>query len=133
LTRDASRRRSGGGDAPARAADIRRVAVLGDMFELGDEAPALHRQTAGVILDLPGDPIAAVVTIGPLSMFTAEALLRAWPGERVHAFPQWADDLPDRVAALLRPGDVVLLKASRGMKLERLIPAIEARFAGMHE
>lgn len=113
----------------------RRVAILGDMFELGDEGPQLHRGTAEVIAGIeretPG-AIAAVVTIGSLSMFTADALQRAWPTapERVRPFAAWSDDLPAQVAALLRPSDLVLLKGSRGMKLERLLPAIEATFGG---
>jgi UDP-N-acetylmuramoyl-tripeptide--D-alanyl-D-alanine ligase len=105
----------------------RRVAILGDMFELGDEAPDLHRRTADIIAELPAGAIRVAVTIGRLSMFTAEALARRCPGLPVHGFAQWSDDVPTRVAELLEPGDTVLLKASRGMKLERLVPAIENR------
>lgn len=107
----------------------RRIAILGDMFELGAEAPTLHRQTAEVIAGLPEGAIALVITVGQLSMFTAEALRRVWPGERVHAVPMWSDDVPAQIAAMLRENDLVLLKGSRGMRLERLLPAIEARFA----
>ncbi len=109
----------------------RRIAVLSDMLELGDQAPALHRATAEAIHELEdaGRRIDRVFTIGPLSMFTAEALLRRWGGDRVTAFPEWTDELPATAAAALEPGDVVLLKGSRGMRLERLIPAIRARFA----
>ena len=44
---------------------------------------------------------------------------------RVTAFAQWQDDLPQRLAELLRDGDVVLIKGSRGMALERLIEDAE--------
>jgi UDP-N-acetylmuramoyl-tripeptide--D-alanyl-D-alanine ligase len=90
------------------------------MLELGEQGPDLHRQI-GLELAGQGDAIHAAVLIGKLSMFTAETLSRQWPPERIHGFAQWSDDLPARVAGLLRPGDVVLIKASRGMRLERLL------------
>lgn len=125
----------------------RRVAVLGDMFELGQDGPEIHRQLAEAIAPLsaqrrvsspatPGctrspspGPIDLAVFIGDLSRHAADALLQHWPPECVHAFPQWTDSLPSQIASLLQPGDLVLLKASRGMRLERLIPAIQARFS----
>jgi UDP-N-acetylmuramoyl-tripeptide--D-alanyl-D-alanine ligase len=117
------------------SADGRRVAILGDMFELGDHAPDLHRQVGRWIAELGAgdDPmIHLAILIGQLSLFTAEALSKLWPpeggAERVKAFPMWDDSLPGRVAGLLRGGDVVLIKASRGMRLERLVPAIEEKF-----
>ncbi len=85
----------------------RRVAVLGDMFELGDHAASAHREIAA----LAEDQADLVIRIG-----------EAFAGEA------WSDALPEQLANRLQPGDVVLLKASRGMRLERLIPAIEAKF-----
>lgn len=113
---------------PLQGEGSRRVAVLGDMLELGEFAPQSHR-SLGQKLAACGDAVALAVLIGPLSMFTAEALARSWPGERLVAFAQWSDDLPAKVASLLRPGDVVLIKASRGMALERLLPGLEAQVA----
>lgn len=118
----------------------RRVVILGDMFELGEEAPELHRQIGRLIADL-SNPVPGIappgqatqrfhqaILVGKLAMFMAEALAKLWPQDRVHAFPTWDDGVPDKVASLLRDGDVILLKASRGMKLERLVPAIQRRF-----
>ena len=114
---------------PPPAAGGRRVAVLGDMLELGSQAPDLHRQVGDTIASRyrqPPDQVDHVITIGRLAMFIAEALARGgWPGEAMSSFAQWSDDLPSRVAGLLKPGDVVLIKASRGMKLERLIVEME--------
>lgn len=108
-------------------AAARRVAILGDMFELGDLAPDEHRAIGKL---LAGEPaIERVVLIGKLAMFIAEALQADPDPHRVSMYPQWTDDLPAEVARMLAPGDMVLLKASRGMQLERLLPAIKARFA----
>ena len=118
----------------------RRVLILGDMFELGDEAPELHRQIGRLVADL-SNPVLGIappgqatqrfhqaIFVGKLALFMAEALAKLWPQDRVHAFPVWDDSVPDKVASLLRDGDVILLKASRGMKLERVVPAIHRRF-----
>ncbi len=110
-------------DLPA----VRRVAVLGDMFELGELGPDAHREIGERLAGMK-DEVGLAVLIGPLAMFIAQPLAKAWPADRVHVMGAWSDELPDQVAALLRPADVVLLKASRGMALERVIPAIEARF-----
>lgn len=105
------------------AAGGRRVAVLGDMLEGGNGSEAAHERVGQLIR---GIEIDTVIFIGP-SM--ASAGRRGYGRDGV-AYPHWSDELPAQVAALIEPGDVVLLKASRGMKLERLLPAIEAKFGG---
>jgi len=102
----------------------RKIAVLGDMYELGDQSPEAHRELGNAVADLD-QMIDHVVLIGKLSMFAAEALAKRWSADRVTAFAQWQDDLPQRLAALWRDGDIVLLKGSRGMALERLIEGTE--------
>lgn len=102
----------------------RRVAVLGDMLELGEQGPALHRQI-GQWLASQRDRINLVILIGSLAAEIAGPLRQAaWPPEAVYVFPRWTPETPDQVAALIRPGDCLLLKASRAMALERLIPAM---------
>lgn len=109
----------------------RRLAVLGDMLELGDAGPALHRELGDEIAR--ADSAHLVVAVGRLMAFTAQALTqspaRAWPPDRVHPVPLLDDASAARVAALVRPGDVVLLKASRSIGLERVAAAIRARAA----
>ncbi len=102
----------------------RRVAVLGDMLELGAGAAALHREAG---LSLFGR-VDVVVGIGPLA---AELL----EGARAAGFPAAAlshhadaDAAAPAVASLAAPGDALLVKASRGMQLERVVDALAARF-----
>jgi UDP-N-acetylmuramoyl-tripeptide--D-alanyl-D-alanine ligase len=95
----------------------RRVAILGDMLELGPDGPRFHREAGALASRLGFSPILAV---GPLSRETA-----AGAGDA----GRW---VPDSAAAAewagreVREGDVVLVKASRGIGLDavvrRLVP-----------
>jgi UDP-N-acetylmuramoyl-tripeptide--D-alanyl-D-alanine ligase len=98
------------------------VFVFGDMLELGESSPEAHRRIGRVVGKMN---YRMLITIGHLAELTHTSANR-FDVDRHYA--QWSDDLPDQVTALLQPGDTVLLKASRGMRLERLIPAIERRF-----
>lgn len=114
----------------------RRVLILGDMFELGEQSPSLHQQVGRQVATFNAGDAAAdaavihlVMLIGSSScQYTSQPLLEHWAHSRVLRFENWTDTLPETIADLLDPGDVVLMKASRGMRLERLIPAIEERF-----
>ncbi len=96
-------------DDLAVSAPNRRVAVLGDMLELGAEELQLHRE-AGRHATRSG--VALLVTVGPL----AAAMAEGFDGE-VHATPD-AERAAALVSTLLRPGDTVLVKGSRGVGLE---------------
>jgi UDP-N-acetylmuramoyl-tripeptide--D-alanyl-D-alanine ligase len=100
----------------------RRLFVFGDMFELGEYSAQAHRSVGQWVGQMPFDRF---ITIGPLAGLAYDEAREAVTASQ---FPAWSDDLPDKIAAMLQPGDTVLLKASRGMRLERLIPAIERRF-----
>jgi UDP-N-acetylmuramoyl-tripeptide--D-alanyl-D-alanine ligase len=126
----------------------RRIAILGDMLELGDESEYEHRHIGDMLCVFnglppkpPGPAIAAAdragntptkinlaILIGPHMKHAVEQLARVWPPENYIHFDRWSDDLPSKIAAMLREGDLVLLKASRGLRFERIVPAIEKRF-----
>lgn len=97
--------------------------VFADMLELGDTGPQEHRRVGTMIAQLDV-PDARAVLIGPLATLTAEVLAQHWAADRLLVIPQWNDRTPVEVAAFIRPGDLVLLKGSRGMALERLLPAL---------
>ncbi len=96
----------------------RSVAVLGDMLELGPDSAALH---ASVGREAAARGIQVLVAVGPLSAHTAEAAAAAGVSETI-ALGQ--DEAPARVLQLLRPGDIVLVKGSRGMRMERVVAAL---------
>lgn len=99
----------------------RRIAVLGDMLELGaveEEAHrALGRDAAGVA--------AVLFTVGARSRWIAAAA-RAAGAADVREFPS-KEGLAAAVRAELRPGDVLLLKGSRGLALETVVDELRAR------
>jgi UDP-N-acetylmuramoyl-tripeptide--D-alanyl-D-alanine ligase len=104
------------------AGAARRVAVLGDMLELGPHTEPEHRDI-GALLSGRKDP-EWIVLVGESMRAAAKAL----PQERVLWIPEMDDEHGAGAAASLREGDTVLLKGSRRMRLERLVPAIRARF-----
>ena len=85
----------------------RRIAILGDMLELGAEAPAYHQKLAS---DLPG--IDAVYCVGPLMRHLYDRLP---PGNTLGWHEDPATLEPQKIAALLRKGDVVVVKGSKKM------------------
>jgi UDP-N-acetylmuramoyl-tripeptide--D-alanyl-D-alanine ligase len=92
-----------------------RVAVLGTMRELGPSADALHAEIAARALSGGADIVAGIGAFAP-------ALEAAAGGDpRVVTAPD-VDELWPRLAPRLDPDAVILLKASRGVRLERLVP-----------
>jgi len=101
-----------------RAGDRRRVAVLGEMAELGEGALDYHRCVGPAIKDAHVDELIAV---GPMAReYTASA-----NGVVAH-YADTAADAAEALAKLLRPGDVVLVKGSRAVGLE----AVAAKLTG---
>ncbi len=99
------------------AAGRRRIAVLGDMLELGPDEEQLHRQVGA----LAARTTDAIIVVGPRGAWIGEGA-RAGGASVVLAAP----DAEAAAAALERdlapgPGDVVLLKASRGIELDRAV------------
>jgi UDP-N-acetylmuramoyl-tripeptide--D-alanyl-D-alanine ligase len=97
----------------------RRVAVLGEMLELGPESVRLHEECGRAAVRSKVD---VLVTVGKESARAlGEAAVAA--GLARDAVTHFADSTAaaDAVAALVRPGDVVLVKGSRGVRLERVV------------
>jgi UDP-N-acetylmuramoyl-tripeptide--D-alanyl-D-alanine ligase len=99
----------------------RRVAFLGDMLELGPSGPELHRQAgadAAATLQL-------LAAVGPLAAHFLEGARRAgMRREALHAFPD-AAAAAAAAAGLIEDGDAVLVKGSRGARLEAVVEALK--------
>jgi UDP-N-acetylmuramoyl-tripeptide--D-alanyl-D-alanine ligase len=87
----------------------RKVAVLGEMAELGPTAPAYHREVGELVRALGID---SVLAVGELA--------RAYGGE----FARDAEEAVEKVGDVVRPGDVVLVKGSRAVGLEVVAEAL---------
>ena len=102
----------------------RRIAVLGDMLELGEAAPRLHASLAEQINPAQ---IQEVYLVGAeMAYLQAKLQEQGYPAAAIHYYQ--ADQLDQLTAALeadLHPADMVLLKASHGLHLEQVLAAIK--------
>ena len=94
-----------------------RVAVLGTMRELGEHAPRLHEEVARAALASPVEIVAGMGEIG-------EALRALGSGDPRVVVTADVDELWKALEPRLASDAVILLKASRGVKLERLVPPL---------
>jgi UDP-N-acetylmuramoyl-tripeptide--D-alanyl-D-alanine ligase len=106
-------------DDLAVSAPGRRVAVLGDMLELGPEETAYHEEIGRLAA---GAGVRLLVTVGPL----AERMGATFDGAGDHRHAPDARAAAALVPDLLEPGDTVLVKGSRGVGLEVVAQALEA-------
>lgn len=98
--------------------DRRIYIVLGDMLELGEHAAEYHRQIGQLLADLPFEQ---TLTVGPLSQEIVTGARKAGIAEnRIRHF-ETADDCATALIGQLRPGDLLYVKGSRGIGLERII------------
>ncbi len=97
----------------------RRVLVSGDMLELGPYGRRAHTRLGERVA---GARIELFVAVGPLSARAADAA-RAGGGVEVHHFPDSAAAAPF-VAGAARSGDIIVVKGSRGVAMERVVRAL---------
>lgn len=100
----------------------RRIAVLGDMLELGEEAPMQHRGLAQAVEQSHAD---LVFLAGP----NMAALWRDLPETRRGAYAESAAELEPILLKAIGPGDVIMMKASLGTRLGPVVEAVKRHFA----
>ncbi|MDO4176281.1 MAG: UDP-N-acetylmuramoyl-tripeptide--D-alanyl-D-alanine ligase [Bacillota bacterium] len=101
-------------DVLKKSAARRRVAILGDMFELGDQTELLHREVG---LHAKEIGIDEVICIGDLAERISEGAIGTH-------FPD-KETFLKVIGDYIREGDLVLVKASRGMELEKIVEVLE--------
>ncbi|AGB45783.1 UDP-N-acetylmuramoylalanyl-D-glutamyl-2,6-diaminopimelate--D-alanyl-D-alanine ligase [Mesorhizobium sp. CO1-1-7] len=99
----------------------RRIAVLGDMLELGDHSAKLHAALADLIV---GTGTRTVFLGGPEMRSLAEAL----PDDIRTEYRAGVEELKPVLLAALKPGDVVMIKSSKGIGFAKLVDALLGKF-----
>lgn len=100
--------------------DTRKVAILGDMFEMGDMAELGHRQVGPSVVENAD----ILITIGKDSKFIGdESISLGFDKNNAFHFNK-KEDLFENLDSILKDKDAVLVKASRGMKLEEVVDAL---------
>ena len=101
----------------------RRIAMLGDMLELGASGPALH---GGLIEAIKANHIDLVYCCGPLMRNLWDALSTGKRG----GYAESAAALEAQAVAAIRAGDAIMVKGSLGSKMKTIVNALEKRFPG---
>lgn len=109
-------------EATAPGKDGRRIAILGDMLELGPRGGELHAELAE---DLARAKVDLLFTAGPLM----SRLYHATPEKLRGAHRATPLELEETVLAAIKPGDVVMVKGSNGSRISRIVTAIDEKFA----
>ena len=99
----------------------RRIAVMGDMLELGPDGGRIHAELAGAV---GGSQVDLIFGCGPLT----RALWDKLPPEKRGGFAGDSEALEGQVLSALRAGDAVMVKGSLGSRMGRIVSAIKQRF-----
>lgn len=99
----------------------RKIVVLGDMLELGEQEEQFHREIGRM---LNPQTIERVYVYGSLAHHIAEEASKHYPAGRVQSFDD-KNRLAQAIASYVAPDDVVLVKGSRGMKLEQVVSLLQ--------
>jgi UDP-N-acetylmuramoyl-tripeptide--D-alanyl-D-alanine ligase len=102
----------------------RRIAVLGDMLELGRHGPSAHQELGRFLASATIDRL---LTVGELARIIAQGALKAGMdkghiivcGDNKHAY--------ERLTQIIKPGDRVLVKGSRAMAMEEIVERLKAQ------
>ncbi len=97
----------------------RKIAVLGDMLELGKYSEEAHRE----IGKLAGEICQVLICIGDKSKFTSDSALGGISQENIYNF-HTSEDAKEKVLELIQSGDVILVKGSQGMRMEKIVEII---------
>ncbi len=100
----------------------RRIAVIGDMLELGCDGAAMHAELAA---DLSANKVDLLFGTGPLT----RALFDAAPASMRAAWAERSSELAAALAGALRAGDVAMVKGSNGSRMGPLVAALREHFA----
>lgn len=100
----------------------RKIAVLGDMLELGKYTITAHREIGERIAGL----MDILITVGPRAKFFAEGAARAGFKKRSISSFSDSDEAAEKLAELIKPGDLILVSGARALRMENVVEKIMA-------
>lgn len=100
------------------SAEGRKVAILGDMFELGAREKELHGEVGKYAVEKEID---ILLCVGNLSKYMYEEAMRDWDGVIDVRYFEGKEELPELLPDILTEGDTILVKASHGMHFEEIV------------
>jgi UDP-N-acetylmuramoyl-tripeptide--D-alanyl-D-alanine ligase len=104
----------------------RRILAAGEMLELGPSSAELHRE-AGRAAGAAGNVDWIIGVQGDAESLVRGAIKAGHPADRTKYFPS-SSEAAQFIASLLSRGDLLLVKGSRGVKMERIVEALDAQF-----
>lgn len=107
-------------DVLVSAKGLRRIAILGDMFEQGELSSRYHREIGEYVSDKPVDML---IAIGDDAAYIRDGALKTMSADRVKYYKTKNDFLKE-IKNIITSGDVVLVKGSRGMAMEQIVKKI---------
>jgi UDP-N-acetylmuramoyl-tripeptide--D-alanyl-D-alanine ligase len=105
----------------------RKAVILGDMLELGADSPRFHRELGRQVATLAPD---LAVFVGEESRVSLEEVAKAGESARELYHVPSSDEAARLLCDWVRKGDLVLVKGSRGMRMERVVVALSGRVEG---
>ncbi|MBK5245944.1 MAG: UDP-N-acetylmuramoyl-tripeptide--D-alanyl-D-alanine ligase [Peptostreptococcaceae bacterium] len=99
---------------------MRKIAILADMLEMGEKSAEYHEEVGEYLTDKNLDML---ITVGEASKHIEKAFSDKMPGiQTIHFKNQ--EDLNKKVREIVKPGDVILIKGSRGMKMDEVVKCL---------
>jgi len=102
----------------------RKLFICGDMLELGSYSSAAHSQVGRLVAD---SGIEYLITLGSLSQLTADSAVRRGMKRRCVRSVESLEDAVQELNSIARPGDCILLKGSRGMRMEKILELVKSQ------
>ncbi len=99
---------------------MRKIAILADMLEMGEKSAEYHEEVGEYLADKNFD---LLITVGEASIHIEKAAEKKMPGIQTLHFKN-QEDLNKKVKEIIKPGDVVLIKGSRGMKMDQVVKSL---------
>lgn len=99
----------------------RKIAVLGDMLELGKYTIPAHQEVG----NMAGSFVDLLICVGSRAKFIADSAFNQMPKENIYRF-ETSDEAKPKVRELIKDGDLILVKGSQGMRMEKIVEEIIA-------